>query len=109
MISNSLVAKLNDPSLAVTKAFVAGEWLERSQSGKTFDVTNPATGELIATLPDFTRMEARRAISAAHAAQKSWAKKTGKERAAVLRVDLRAVRATVPIFRTPISRASSNA
>ncbi|RUU49778.1 aldehyde dehydrogenase family protein, partial [Mesorhizobium sp. M2C.T.Ca.TU.009.01.2.1] len=59
--------------------------LDRSESGKTFDVSNPATGEVIATLPDFGRVEAGRAISAAYAAQKGWAKKTGKERAAVLR------------------------
>ncbi|RUU61304.1 NAD-dependent succinate-semialdehyde dehydrogenase [Mesorhizobium sp. M2C.T.Ca.TU.002.02.1.1] len=85
MISGSLLAKLRDSSLATDKALLAGRWLDRSESGKTFDVSNPATGEVIATLPDFGRVEAGRAISAAYAAQKGWAKKTGKERAAVLR------------------------
>ncbi len=33
------------------------EWLDRSESGKTFDVSNPATGEVIAILPDMSRSE----------------------------------------------------
>ena len=84
-ISQSLLSKLKDPSLVTDKALVAGEWVAKSDSGKTFDVTNPANGEVIATLPDMNRAEASRAIDAAYKAQKEWAKKTGKERAAVLR------------------------
>lgn len=84
-ISETLLVKLKDTSLAVDKGLVGAEWLARSDSGKTFDVTNPATGEAIATLPDMGRAETAHAIDAAHAAQKAWAKKTGKERAAVLR------------------------
>ncbi|MBU2329481.1 MAG: NAD-dependent succinate-semialdehyde dehydrogenase [Alphaproteobacteria bacterium] len=56
-----------------------------SQSGKSFDVTNPATGEVIATLPDLNKAEIPKAIDAAYVAQMTWAKKTGKERAVVLR------------------------
>lgn len=84
-ISETLLVKLKDSSLAVDRGLVGTEWLERSDSGKTFDVTNPATGEVIVTLPDMSRAETARAIDRAHAAQKAWAKKTGKERAAVLR------------------------
>ena len=84
-ISEKLLARLNDASLVTDKAPIAGEWVAASDSGKTFPVTNPATGEVIAVLPDMSRAEAARAIDAAHAAQKAWAKKTGKERAAVLR------------------------
>jgi succinate-semialdehyde dehydrogenase/glutarate-semialdehyde dehydrogenase len=84
-ISQSLLSKLKDPSLVTDKALVAGEWVEKSDSGKTFNVTNPANGDVIATLPDMNRAEASRAIDAAYKAQKEWAKKTGKERAAVLR------------------------
>ena len=84
-ISEKLTAKLKDPSLATDKALIAGEWVAASDSGKTFPVTNPATGEVIAVLPDMNRAEAARAIDAAHAAQKAWARKTGKERAAILR------------------------
>ncbi|MCZ7977008.1 NAD-dependent succinate-semialdehyde dehydrogenase [Agrobacterium salinitolerans] len=84
-ISNTLVSKLNDPALVTDKALIAGDWVAKSDGGKTFDVTNPANGEVIATLPDMNRAEAARAIDAAYTAQKEWAKKTGKERAAVLR------------------------
>jgi succinate-semialdehyde dehydrogenase/glutarate-semialdehyde dehydrogenase len=84
-ISDVLLSKLKDSSLAVDKALVAGEWVSPSSGGKTFDVTNPSTGEVIATLPDMDRTDAKRAIDAAYEAQKDWARKTGKERAAVLR------------------------
>jgi succinate-semialdehyde dehydrogenase/glutarate-semialdehyde dehydrogenase len=85
MISETLTSRLKDPSLAVDKALIAGEWLAKSDNGKTFDVTNPSNGEVIATLPDMNRAETARAIDAAYKAQKTWAKKTGKERAGVLR------------------------
>ncbi|MFJ1311415.1 NAD-dependent succinate-semialdehyde dehydrogenase [Agrobacterium sp. P15N1-A] len=85
MISDALISKLKDPSLVTDKALIAGEWVAGSDSGKTFDVTNPSTGEVIATLPDMNRAETARAIDAAYKAQNAWAKKTGKERAAVLR------------------------
>ena len=84
-ISQSLLSKLKDPSLVTDKALVAGEWIAKSDSGKTFDVTNPANGDVIATLPDMNRAETSRAIDAAYKAQKEWAKRTGKERAAILR------------------------
>jgi succinate-semialdehyde dehydrogenase / glutarate-semialdehyde dehydrogenase len=84
-ISDTLTKKLKDPSLAVDKAYIAGKWVDKSDSGKTFEITNPANGEVIATVPDMNRAETARAIDAAYKAQKEWAKKTGKERAAVLR------------------------
>ncbi|MDP9836283.1 succinate-semialdehyde dehydrogenase/glutarate-semialdehyde dehydrogenase [Neorhizobium huautlense] len=84
-LSDTLLAKLKDPSLATDKALIAGEWCSEGEGGATFEVTNPSTGDVIATLPDMTRTDAARAIDAAHKAQKLWAKKTGKERAAVLR------------------------
>ncbi len=84
-LSDTLVRRLKDPSLATDKALIAGEWRAEGEGGATFEVTNPSTGEVIATLPDMTRADAARAIDAAYKAQKLWAKKTGKERAAVLR------------------------
>lgn len=84
-ISETLLSKLKDPSLAIDKALIAGTWLAASESGKTFDVTNPSTGDVVATLPDMGRSETARAIDAAYKAQKLWATKTGKERAGVLR------------------------
>jgi succinate-semialdehyde dehydrogenase/glutarate-semialdehyde dehydrogenase len=84
-LSKVLTDKLKDPTLATDKSLVGNDWLAASQSGKTFEVTNPATGEVIAVLPDLDKAEVSKAIDTAHAAQKVWAKKTGKERAAVLR------------------------
>ena len=42
---------LKDPSLLVSKAYVAGEWID-AEDGKTFDVTNPARGDVICKVPD---------------------------------------------------------
>ena len=84
-ISASLVSRLGDPSLAIDKAYAGGEWLDRSSTGATFEVTNPSTGEVIAVLPDLGRAETASAIDTAYRVQKEWAARTGKERAAVLR------------------------
>ena len=84
-LSNILTDKLKDKSLATDKALVGSDWISASASGKTFEVTNPSNGEVIAVLPDLGEAEIRAAIDAAHKAQKSWARKTGKERAGVLR------------------------
>ena len=75
---------LKDPSLLVTKAYVAGQWVD-ADDGATFAVTNPARGDVICKLPDLGRDETNRAIAAADAARHEWAARTGKERAAVLR------------------------
>ncbi|BCH12353.1 NAD-dependent succinate-semialdehyde dehydrogenase (plasmid) [Mesorhizobium sp. 131-3-5] len=84
-ISTILVARLKDSSLAIDKALVGVEWVSASSSGATFDVTNPSTGEVIATLPNVGRQEVITAVDSAYVAQKTWAKRTGKERAAILR------------------------
>ncbi len=61
--------------------FVGGSW-QPSASGETFDATSPATGELIGTVPQGDRNDARRAIAAARAAADGWARLTAFERAA---------------------------
>lgn len=84
-ISTSLLSRLKDASLVTDKAYINGSWRSASESGATFEVTNPANGEVIATLPDMGREETAQAIDAAHSAQVAWAARTGKERAVVLR------------------------
>ncbi len=79
-----LANMLKDPSLLITQAFVAGEWVD-ADNGATFDVTNPARGDVIARVADCGVAETTRAIDAAYSAQKAWAARTGKERAAILR------------------------
>ena len=75
---------LKDPSLLETRAFVAGEWVD-ADDGATFEVRNPARGDVIARVADLSRTEVKRAIEAAQAAMKDWAARTAKDRAKVMR------------------------
>ncbi|MCX7299713.1 MAG: NAD-dependent succinate-semialdehyde dehydrogenase [Rhodobacterales bacterium] len=80
----NLKSLLKTPDLLCDKAFLGGQWVDAT-SGKTFAITNPARGDVIAHVPDLSRAEIAKAIDIAHAAQKGWAAKTGKDRAKVLR------------------------
>ncbi len=82
--STDLKTLLRDPSLLETRAFVAGEWVD-ADDGATFEVTNPARGDVIARVADLGRAEVARAIDAAAAAMKDWAARPAKERANVMR------------------------
>jgi succinate-semialdehyde dehydrogenase len=75
---------LNDKSLLKTQAYVNGTW-RNAFSGKTFAVTNPATGEELAQVADVGAEETRQAINAANDALPAWRAKTAKERAVILR------------------------
>ncbi|PTV96329.1 succinate semialdehyde dehydrogenase [Rhodobacter aestuarii] len=82
--ATELKTLLKDPSLLCTKALVAGDWVD-ADDGATFEVTNPARGDVICSVPDLSRAETARAIEAARVAMKDWAARTGKERASVMR------------------------
>ena len=73
--------ELKDKSLLETRAYIGGEWRELDAR---FDVTNPATGEVIAKVADCSVEDIRAAIDAAYLAQKDWAAKTAKDRAVIL-------------------------
>jgi len=75
---------LKDPTLWRTQAFLAGAWAD-ADDGCTCDVTNPATGGVIGTVPAMGAGETRRAIAAAQIAQRAWRKVTARERGRVLR------------------------
>ncbi len=75
---------LKDASLFTDKAYVAGEWVS-APDGKTMSIHDPFDGTLLAKVPDLGVEVLRRAIDAAHVAQKEWARKTVKERAQILR------------------------
>jgi succinate-semialdehyde dehydrogenase/glutarate-semialdehyde dehydrogenase len=66
------------------QAYVDGRWLD-ADSGETFTVVDPATGEEIASLPRMGAAETRRAIEAAARAYPAWRGLGAKGRAAVLR------------------------
>ncbi|CAN5908075.1 NAD-dependent succinate-semialdehyde dehydrogenase [soil metagenome] len=67
-----------------TKSYVNGQWVNAA-SGKTFDVTNPATGDVIATVTDMSREDVSKAIDAANDAWPAYRDLTAKERSALLR------------------------
>jgi succinate-semialdehyde dehydrogenase/glutarate-semialdehyde dehydrogenase len=72
------------PELLVSQAYVGGRWVD-ADSGETFPVTNPATGETIAEVPRLGAAETRRAIEAAQQALPGWRGTLAKERAAIMR------------------------
>ena len=80
----NLASLLKDPSLLATQGYLAGDWVD-GEGGATFDVHNPARGDIIAQVADFSRAQASRAIAAAETAQKEWAAMTAKERSVILR------------------------
>jgi succinate-semialdehyde dehydrogenase/glutarate-semialdehyde dehydrogenase len=63
--------------------FIGGTWTEASD-GRRFPVINPATEEVVATVPNAGVAEMQAAIEAAVAAQRSWAETTAQERARIL-------------------------
>ena len=75
---------LTDPKLFRQSCYVDGAWVN-ARGGATINVDNPATGEIVGTVPKFGAAETRDAIEAANRAFLEWRKKTAKERAAVLR------------------------
>jgi succinate-semialdehyde dehydrogenase/glutarate-semialdehyde dehydrogenase len=80
--TQALSGILKDKSLLKDKCYIDGKWLSAS---KSIDVTNPVNESVIGSVPAMGRAETRQAIEAAEKAQKDWAKKTAKERSAILR------------------------
>ncbi|HLL98088.1 MAG TPA: aldehyde dehydrogenase family protein, partial [Rubrobacteraceae bacterium] len=63
--------------------YLAGEWAP-GESEARMEATSPSTGERIGTVPEGTRADVRRAISAANEAWSGWAALSAFERAAVM-------------------------
>lgn len=80
----SAAVPLSDSSLLATRAFIAGQWVS-ADSGETFVVDNPATGETIAKVARCGADETRRAVEAAERALGPWRSLTAKQRSARLR------------------------
>ncbi|NBC33645.1 MAG: NADP-dependent succinate-semialdehyde dehydrogenase [Alphaproteobacteria bacterium] len=75
---------MSKPSLLRQACYVAGAWIA-ADSGETVEVTNPADGAVLGTVPKCGAAETRRAIEAADRAWPDWRRRTAKERAAILR------------------------
>ena len=76
--------KLNDEKLLRQQCYINGEWVD-ADGGATIEVTNPATGEALGSVPKMGADETRRAIEASEKAMVGWRAKTAKERAQILR------------------------
>ncbi len=75
---------LKDAKLFRQQGYIDGQWVD-ADTKQTIDVTNPATGEKLGTVPNMGADETRRAIVAANRAWPEWRAKTGKDRAGILR------------------------
>jgi len=75
---------LQDARLFRQACYVDGAWIEHASHG-AIDVDNPATGEIVGSVPRLGRDETRRAVDAAARALAGWRDKTAKERAVVMR------------------------
>ena len=76
--------QLNDMALFHQQAFVAGQWCD-ADNQNTSNIYNPATQEIIGTVPNMGKAEAERAIQAAATGWTVWKNKTAKERSTILK------------------------
>ena len=83
MLDATAKLPLKDPDLFRQANYIGGHWVQ-ADSGKTIAVKNPATGEVIGTVPALGRAETRRAIEAANAAWPAWRAMLAKERCVIL-------------------------
>ena len=79
-----LKEQLSDQGLLKTQAFINGHWID-AHDGATIDVTNPATGEVLACVSKVGAAETAQAIEAAEKAMESWRNLPAKARANILR------------------------
>jgi acyl-CoA reductase-like NAD-dependent aldehyde dehydrogenase len=84
-----VVAETKDTSATGARSFqqfIGGQWVAPA-TGQTYERRNPATGDLVETIPWGDAEDARRAIDAARAAfdNAAWSKAPATQRAAVLR------------------------
>jgi len=76
--------QLKDKSLFRQQCYIDGAWTD-ADDGATINVTNPATDEVLGTVPKMGADETRRAIDAANAAWPAWRARTAKQRADIIR------------------------
>ena len=80
----NLTFSLQNPDLFRQQAFVGGRWCD-AESGATIEVNNPATGEILGTVPRMGVNETWRAIEAAKDAFADWSRRPAKERSNLMR------------------------
>ncbi|XP_057248537.1 succinate-semialdehyde dehydrogenase, mitochondrial isoform X2 [Beta vulgaris subsp. vulgaris] len=82
--AQNVATRLKSSGLLRSQALIAGKWTE-AYDKKVIEVTNPATGDVVANVPCMGVRETNDAISAAHEAFSTWSKTTAAERSKCLR------------------------
>jgi succinate-semialdehyde dehydrogenase/glutarate-semialdehyde dehydrogenase len=80
---NGISALLSDKQLLCSKCFIDGQWVEANDKAE-MSVNNPATGEILGTVPKMSKEETAFAISSADKALSTWRAKPAKERGIIL-------------------------
>jgi succinate-semialdehyde dehydrogenase / glutarate-semialdehyde dehydrogenase len=83
-VQQRIAKLLQEPALFRERCYIGGQWTAAA-NGATIPVDDPATGDVIGTVPKSGRAETRTAIDHAAAAYPEWRARTGKERAIILR------------------------
>lgn len=78
------VPDLKDKTLLKNKSYINGKWVD-AVSGKTFEVHDPSSGNVIGNMPEMNKSDVNEAVEAASRAFLSFKKTTGRERAKILR------------------------
>jgi hypothetical protein len=87
----------------MAKMFIAGE-STGSGSGQTYDVINPATGEVVDSAPKGSEVDARAAIDAAYTSFQPWAETAAETRAQLILKGIEAVKKEIPDLSTLLTR-----
>ncbi len=83
-LNRIMIMQLNELALFRQQAFIAGKWCDADHQ-QTSEILNPATLEIIGTVPNMGKAEAERAIEAAKEAWPLWKNKTAKDRSIILK------------------------
>ena len=75
---------LSENQEKVEKMYIDGQWV-KAHTERTFEVCNPATGELVAKVANGGRKETKQAIDAAHLALNKWTATSAKQREKILK------------------------
>lgn len=76
---------------ALPKQLWVGGRQQAAESGKTFPVRNPATGEILVEVADASPEDGRKALDAAVSVQEKWARTPPRQRAEILRSAFEAI------------------
>jgi len=76
--------QLKNPDLLQTRCLINGEWVQAQDRG-VIEVNNPATGDIIASVPAMSALDTTNAIKSAQTAFNGWRQLAARERTALLR------------------------